>query len=188
MEKEVDGLFTELKGLVAEWLMADEDLTIVDVLGKLLDEKKKFVATAESCTGGYIAHLLTSRSGSSSSFKGSVVSYAYDAKEAVLGVEHATLVKHGAVSEETVTQMVNSVLNLMNVDYAVATSGVMGPNGGTKEKPVGTVWIAVADKNKVVAQKHFAHMDRKRNIEITAMIALNMLRQFIIEQESEKAD
>jgi len=163
--------------------MADEDITVQDVLGKLLDKHKKFVASAESCTGGYIAHLLTSRSGSSSSFKGSVVSYANEIKENALGVQHATLVKYGAVSEKTITEMVEGAINLLNVDYVVATSGIMGPEGGTKEKPVGTVWIAVGNREMVKTAKHFVRFDRKRNIEITAQLALNMLRKFIIEKE-----
>lgn len=166
-----------------EWIIAEEDISIVEVLGKLLDEKSKFMASAESCTGGYIAHLLTERSGSSSSFKGGVVSYANEAKENSLGVQHSTLAKWGAVSEETIKEMVSGVLQLMNVDYAVATSGIMGPEGGTKEKPVGTVWIAVADKTRIVSEKHFVHLDRKTNIEVTSLIALNMLRKFILEQE-----
>ncbi len=183
LEKELASQFESLKSGVKEWIIADEDINIVEVLGKLLDEKGKFIASAESCTGGYIAHLLTSRSGSSSSFKGGVVSYAYDAKENVLGVKHATLTQWGAVSDQTITEMAKGVLKLMNVDYAVATSGIMGPEGGTKEKPVGTVWIAVADKDRVVSEKHFVHLDRKKNIELTAMIALNLLRKFILGQE-----
>jgi nicotinamide-nucleotide amidase len=180
LEGEVEKQFGAIKEVVAEWLVATEDLTMAEIVGNLLDEQKKFLATAESCTGGYIAHLITSRSGSSSSFKGGVVSYANDAKEDALGVQHKTLVTHGAVSEETVVEMVKGALSLMKVDYALATSGIMGPNGGTKEKPVGTVWIGVGNNKKVEVKKHFVHMDRKRNIEMTASIALNMLRQFLV--------
>lgn len=180
LEGEVEKQFQAIKEVVDEWLVATEDLTLAEIVGKLLDEQKKFLATAESCTGGYIAHLLTSRSGSSSSFKGSVVSYSNDAKEDALGVQHKTLVTYGAVSEETVAEMVKGVLSLMKVDYALATSGIMGPTGGTKEKPVGTVWIGVGNSKKIEVKKHFVHMDRKRNIEMTASIALNMLRQFLV--------
>jgi nicotinamide-nucleotide amidase len=183
LECELNKLHKQLSSLVREWLMADEDITVQDVLGNLLDKHKKFVASAESCTGGYIAHLLTSRSGSSSSFKGSIVSYANETKENALGVQHATLVKYGAVSEETIMEMVEGAVNLLNVDYVVATSGIMGPEGGTKEKPVGTVWIAVGNRKTGRAAKHFVRFDRKRNIEITAQLALNMLRKFIIEKE-----
>jgi len=182
LEKEMDRQFETLKKGVAEWLVADEDISIAEVVGKLLNKYKYFVASAESCTGGYIAHLLTEHSGSSASFKGSVVSYSNDVKENALGVQHATLVKWGAVSEETVLEMVTGVRDRLNVDYAVATSGIMGPNGGTKEKPVGTVWIAVANKEKASAKKHFVPLNRKRNIELTASFALNMLRQFIVDE------
>ena len=112
-----------------------------------------------------------------------MVSYANEAKETSLGVKHETLARYGAVSEETVKEMVTGILELMNADYAIATSGIMGPDGGTKEKPVGTVWMAVASKNGVKTQKHFVRFDRRKNIEITAHYAINMLRLFILEEE-----
>ena len=183
LEQELNKRFAALKENIKPWLVAEEDKTLPEVLGDLLQEKKKFVASAESCTGGYIAHLLTARSGSSSTFKGGVVSYANEAKEKVLGVQHSTIVTHGAVSEETVTEMVQGALQELNADYAIATSGIMGPDGGTMEKPVGTVWIAVADRSRVKAVKHFVRFDRKKNIEVTAQFALNLLRLFIKEQE-----
>ena len=184
LQEEMDRQFAQLKKEVQPWLVIDEDKTIQDALGDLLKERKKFVATAESCTGGYIAHLLTTRPGSSSSFKGGVVSYANDAKEKALGVQHQTLVTFGAVSEETVTEMARGILDVMVADYAIATSGVMGPDGGTKEKPVGPVWIAVADREQVKSVKHFVRFDRKKNIEVTAQFALNMLLRFIKDKES----
>jgi nicotinamide-nucleotide amidase len=183
LEQELDDWSKALKEKVQEWLVAEGDKSLPEVVGELLKEKKKFVATAESCTGGYIAHLLTERSGSSSTYKGGVVSYANEAKERALGVQHSTLVTHGAVSEETVTEMVSGALEAVNADYAIATSGIMGPDGGTPEKPVGTVWIAVADRTRVKTIKHFVRFDRKKNIEVTAQFALNQLRVFIKEQE-----
>jgi nicotinamide-nucleotide amidase len=183
LESELGRQFGILKEKVNNWFVADEDKSLAEVLGDLLKEKKKFVATAESCTGGYIAHLLTERSGSSTTYKGGVVSYANEAKERALDVQHSTLVTHGAVSEETVTEMAQGVLERLNADYAIATSGVMGPDGGTPEKPVGTVWIAVANRKGVKAIKHFVRFDRKKNIEVTAQYALNLLRLFIKEQE-----
>jgi nicotinamide-nucleotide amidase len=185
LESEVESHFAEMKSLVNEWVVADEDVTLQEVVAKLLDKHHLFVGTAESCTGGYLAHLFTSRPGSSSSFKGGVVSYANEAKENVLGVEHNTLVTKGAVSEETVQEMLKGILSVMNVDYAIATSGILGPDGGTKEKPVGTAWIGVANKKKMMVSKHFFRFDRKRNIELTANTALNMLRKFILEEEGE---
>jgi nicotinamide-nucleotide amidase len=171
--------------LVSEWVVADVDVTMQEVVAKLLDKHHLFVGTAESCTGGYLAHLFTSRPGSSSSFKGGVVSYANEAKENVLGVEHSTLVTKGAVSEETVQEMLTGILKVMNVDYGIATSGILGPDGGTKEKPVGTVWIGVANRKTMKVSKHFFRFDRKRNIELTANMALNILRKFILEEEAE---
>jgi nicotinamide-nucleotide amidase len=185
LSNELEGAFDEMKALLKEWVVADADLTLQEVVANLLDKHHLFVGTAESCTGGYLAHLFTSRPGSSSSFKGSVVSYANEAKENALGVQHQTIITKGAVSEETVTEMLSGIIELMNVDYAIATSGIMGPDGGTKEKPVGTVWIGVANRKKIKTAQHFFRFDRKRNIELTANTALNMLRRFIIEEEDE---
>lgn len=185
LSKEVTEQFEKLKKLVAEWLVIDEDKSLEEVIGMLLKEKGKFVGTAESCTGGYIAHLLTQRSGSSATYKGGVISYANEAKENALSVQHNTLATHGAVSEETVIEMTKGVLGLMNVDYAIATSGIMGPDGGTKEKPVGTVWIAVGNAKRIQTLKHFVRFDRKRNIELTAQTALNLLRKFILAEEKD---
>jgi nicotinamide-nucleotide amidase len=108
------------------------------------------------------------------------VSYANEVKENVLGVSADTLNTVGAVSEETVRQMVRGVIEKLNVDFALATSGIMGPDGGTPDKPVGTVWIAAGDKENVLAQKMFFRFDRERNIEMTAQVALNLLRKFIL--------
>jgi nicotinamide-nucleotide amidase len=180
VEDELIPYFEKLKELVKDVLVAGEDEGLEIVIGKILKEKGKTMATAESCTGGYIAHLITSVPGSSVYFNGSVVSYANQVKENILGVSAETLKTAGAVSEETVKQMVKGVIEKLNVDYAVATSGIMGPDGGTPEKPVGTVWIAAGNKEKVEAQKLFFRFDRERNIEMTAQAALNMLRKFIL--------
>jgi nicotinamide-nucleotide amidase len=182
LEQETETRVTVLKSLVSDYLASDRDKTLPEVVSDLLKEQKKVIATAESCTGGYIAHLLTARPGSSATFKGGVVSYANDTKEQALGVKHNTLERYGAVSEQTVTEMATGVLQKLNADYAIATSGIMGPDGGTAEKPVGTVWIAVANKNGVKAVKHFVRFDRKKNIEVTAQFALNLMRLFLKEQ------
>ncbi|HYM95401.1 MAG TPA: CinA family nicotinamide mononucleotide deamidase-related protein [Chitinophagaceae bacterium] len=174
--------FEKLRELVKDFLVADEDIPLEVVVGKILKEKNKTVATAESCTGGYIAHLITSVAGSSEYYKGSVVSYANEAKENILGVKHETLLAVGAVSEETILQMAKGVIEKLNVDYAIATSGIMGPDGGTPEKPVGTVWIGIGNKNKIEAKQFNFRFDRKRNIEQTALTALNMLRKFILSE------
>ena len=182
LEKEVEKQFQKLKSLVVQWLVADEDITMQEAVSRLLKERKKTVATAESCTGGYIAHLITSLAGSSNIFNGSVVAYSNEVKENVLSVKSDTLKAYGAVSEQTVTQMAAGICQLLKTDYALATSGIMGPDGGSTEKPVGTVWIAVANKEgKIKAQKFNFRFDRGRNIELTAMAALTMLRNFVRE-------
>ena len=180
MEKELDEKFSVLKELVNEWLVTDKDENLAMVVQKLLKEKNKTIGTAESCTGGYIAHLITSNPGSSVGYKGSIISYANDVKENILGVTDKTLRTVGAVSEETVIQMVKGAIEKLNVDFAVATSGIMGPDGGTDEKPVGTVWIAAGNKGKVETAKLAFRFDRERNIEMTSHTALNFLRKFIL--------
>lgn len=178
-EKELDRLFSELQELVKEWLIISEDVPLEKALGDLLISKNKSLATAESCSGGYIAHLLTSVPGSSIYFKGTVVAYSYDAKETILGVNPETLATKGAVSEETITEMFHGLLNVTTADYGIATSGVMGPGGGTDEKPVGTVWVAVGSRKKMVAKRLHFRFDRAKNIELTATNALLMLFQFV---------
>jgi len=163
--------------------VSDEDEGLEVAIGKILVVKNKTIATAESCTGGYIAHLITTVPGSSRYFKGSVVSYANEVKEKVLHVHNDTLTTVGAVSEETVREMVSGALQQLNTDYAVATSGIMGPDGGTAEKPVGTVWIAVGNNERIKTVKINLRFDRKRNIEQTALTALNFLRKFILTNE-----
>ncbi len=180
-ESEIKDQFEVLKKLVAAWTVIDTDLTMQEAIGKLLKSKKQTVATAESCTGGYIAHLITSIAGSSEYFKGSVVSYANEIKENVLRVSEQTLATAGAVSEETVREMVQGALLLLNTDYVIATSGIMGPGGGSAEKPVGTVWVAVGNRSIIISQKFNFRFDRSRNIELTATNALNMLRKFIVD-------
>jgi nicotinamide-nucleotide amidase len=169
-----------LKILVKEWLVTDTDEGLEVVVGQLLKAKGKTMATAESCTGGYIAHLITSVAGSSGYYKGSIVSYSNDVKENILGVQHETLQSVGAVSEETVKQMVKGAIEKLNVDFAVATSGIMGPDGGTAEKPVGTVWIAAGSKDNIIAKQFNFRFDRERNIRQTAHTALDFLRKFIL--------
>lgn len=181
LNRELDAQFSQLKDLVKEWMVIDEDKSLSVVIGELLREKGRTMATAESCTGGYIAHMITSVAGSSDYYKGSVVSYANDVKESILKVSHDTLTTQGAVSEETVKQMVQGALLALNTDYAVATSGIMGPGGGSASKPVGLVWVAVGNREKVVTQQFNFRFDRARNIEMTAINALNFLRKFIVE-------
>ncbi len=179
LNQELNTYFLQLQELVQEWLIIDKDLSLEKALGDLLISKNKTIATAESCSGGYIAHLLTSVPGSSTYFKGTVVAYSYDAKETILGVNHSTLEHKGAVSEETITEMFNGLMNVTTADYGIATSGIMGPGGGTDDKPVGTVWVAVGSREKMVAKRLHFRFDRGKNIELTASNALLMLFQFV---------
>ena len=142
--EEMDALIAALLSLIADDVIAFEDKPLETILGELLKQRNATIATAESCTGGRLAAALNAQSGSSAYFMGSVVAYANEVKEQVLGVEHDTLMQYGAVSEQTVRQMAEGVRRLMHTDYAIATSGIAGPDGGTEDKPVGTVWIAWA--------------------------------------------
>jgi nicotinamide-nucleotide amidase len=183
IRKELQVYFDTLKEEVKEWLVSEEDITIEESVSRLLKTGKKTVSTAESCTGGYIAQLITSQPGSSAIYNGSVISYANQVKMDLLGVQKSTLQQYGAVSEQTVKEMVSGVLHQLKTDYAIATSGIMGPDGGTPEKPVGMVWIAVGNKQKILSKKYQFRFDRSRNIEQTAKTALLMLYRYLIEEQ-----
>ena len=143
-ENEVDTQIEALKPFIEDYLIATEDLPLEAILGNLLKDRQQTIATAESCTGGRLAAALNAQSGSSAYYMGTVVAYDNSIKEQVLGVQRDTLIAKGAVSERTVCEMAEGVRKLMRTDYAIATSGVAGPTGGTPDKPVGTVWIAWA--------------------------------------------
>jgi nicotinamide-nucleotide amidase len=171
--------FDKLKTLVKPWLVTDKDERMEQVVGRVLHSRGLKMATAESCTGGYIAHLLTSLPGSSAWYAGSVVSYANEVKTGLLGVPEAVIAKEGAVSRPVVEQMVRGVIAQTGADVAVAVSGIMGPDGGSEEKPVGTVWVAVGNAEHVDANRMHFRFDRQRNIQLTSVHALNMLRVFL---------
>ncbi|RAJ05094.1 nicotinamide-nucleotide amidase [Chitinophaga skermanii] len=178
-KRDLDLQFEQLKALLEDITVAEEDIPMSEVIAKLMLARGTTVGTAESCTGGGIAAAITSLSGSSTYFKGGIVSYANEIKQNVLGVKEETLAQFGAVSEETVREMVAGALKVLNTDYIMAVSGIMGPNGGSEDKPVGTVWIASGDKNRIVAVKHHMRYDRKRNIALTINAAMNQLKKFI---------
>ena len=142
--EEIEQQLSALQPLISDYIIASEDLPLEVLLGNLLKLRQQTISTAESCTGGRLAALLNAQSGSSAFYMGSVVAYANEVKEHVLGVQHDTLLKYGAVSEQTVCEMADGVRALLHTDYAIATSGIAGPTGGTADKPVGTVWIAWA--------------------------------------------
>jgi nicotinamide-nucleotide amidase len=161
----------------------EEQPKLEDILGKILLDKKLKLGLAESCTGGYISHLITSVSGSSAYFNGCIVPYHNEFKHALLCVDNSVFVTSGAVSNDCVTAMVKQTLIKFNADVAIAVSGIAGPNGGTIEKPVGTTWIAVAYKDQVVSKQFVFGDNRMRNIQTTAITAMNMLRKLILNIE-----
>ena len=180
VEKKLDEKFREMEGLLPPQVIAGRgDDSLESVIGDILKAQSLTLSTAESCTGGYLAHLITSVPGSSAYFMGSVVSYANAVKMNQLGVKPETLEQHGAVSEQTVREMVAGAIRLLGTDVAVATSGIAGPDGGTPEKPVGTVWIAVGDGERIVTKKLNLSKNRLVNIQYSGYTALNLLRLFL---------
>lgn len=170
----------KMKILLGDLVYAENEEKLEVTLGKLLFEQKATVSCAESCTGGFISHLFTSVPGSSRYFEGSVVSYSYNIKEKLLGVSNTTLNTVGAVSQECVAEMLIGLLQRTGTTYGIAVSGIAGPDGGTPDKPVGTVWIAVGTKEKQVIRKFQFFPSRMENIRVFAHAALNMLRLFML--------
>ena len=177
--KVLDNLFNQLQNSVVPFLVINEDISIEEAIGRMLIKNNQTLSTAESCTGGYLAHKITLIPGSSAFFKGGLIVYSNEVKQQLLNVKSSTIEKYGAVSEETVKEMLDGALKRINSDYTIAISGIMGPGGGTEDKPIGTVWIGVANKDEIMIKKFFCRYDRERNIEITSIYAFNLLRTFI---------
>ncbi len=182
LKTEIDTIVSNLYETVGEYIFGEETDTLEKNVGLLLKGKEKTLATAESCTGGYIAHMVTSVPGSSAYYMGSIVSYANQVKINELGVNPETLATVGAVSEACVKQMADGVRQKFNTDYAIATSGIAGPDGGTDLKPVGTVWIAVSSKTQTIARQFNMGDNRERTIQRAAIQGLDMLRKLILEE------
>lgn len=176
---ELDQYFGELESLLEDITLTNEDIPTEVLIGNLLKEKKLTLATAESCTGGYLAHLITSIPGNSVYYKGTIVSYAVEVKNNLLKVPEKILEKDGVVSEATVKAMVEGVLQMIEADVAISVSGYMGPDGGEPGKPIGTVWIAAGNKKNILTKEYHLRYDRTHNIEITANYALILLKQFL---------
>ncbi|MCS6934235.1 MAG: competence/damage-inducible protein A [Chitinophagales bacterium] len=176
---QADHYAAQMAALLGNWVYAMQDEKLEVSIGKLLCQHSATLSCAESCTGGYIAHLLTSVPGSSAYFEGSMVTYSYAQKEALLGVGRETLQTYGAVSEECVREMLTGLLQRTNTTYGIAVSGIAGPTGDTPDKPVGTVWIAVGDIQRQIARRYQFFRGRAENIRVFAYTALNMLRLFI---------
>ena len=154
-------------------------MKLEEKVGELLKAKKLSLSTAESCTGGGIAALITSVPGSSEYFNGSIVAYSNEIKMFLLHVSAETLEKHGAVSRETVTEMVKGAMKTLKTDCAVATSGIAGPGGGTDEAPVGTIWIAVGNAEKIVTQKLEKDCGRDKNLAVATFYATKMIHDYL---------
>ncbi len=180
IEKAVEELYT----IAGQYIIGEDCETLAELVHLQLTRRKKTLASAESCTGGTIASQLTAQAGASVYFKGGIVAYSNEVKEAVLGVNHSTLEAHGAVSEETAREMVEGVRSRLDTDFAVATTGIAGPDGGTPEKPVGTVWIAVASRTRTeAALLQFAGRRRQQNIDRSVNQAFAMLMKMICRED-----
>lgn len=182
LERELEEQENKIKAILGRQIFGYGKQTLEQVVGELLLKNNLHLATAESCTGGYVAHLITSIPGSSRYFKGSVIAYSNEVKMTELEVAPTTLEQHGAVSEQTVQEMVKGVLKTINSDIGLAVSGIAGPDGGTPEKPVGTIWLACGNQEKIVTKKIKLGKDRLKNIQSSAIHALDLLRQFLLDQ------
>lgn len=182
LHQELDQYAAQIRELLADVVYGNEREQLEALIGQMLRERGLMLCTAESCTGGYVAHLITAIPGSSDYFKGSVIAYSNEVKMKLLGVQPQTLEAHGAVSEPTVREMVAGAVKTLEADVAVAISGIAGPGGGSPEKPVGTIWIAVGDGQTIHARKIQAGKDRLKNIEYASIIALDFVRRFLLGQ------
>jgi len=168
-----------LSQLLGKSIIAYEDIPMEQVVGNILMGQGKTVSTAESCTGGNIAHLFTTIPGSSEFYKGTIVAYSNEIKENLLGVKAEDIVKNGAVSKNVVEQMAEGAMKLLNSDFAVATSGIAGPSGGTVEKPIGTTWISVCSKKSTISREYHFGTIREQNIHRATQAALVLLKEII---------
>lgn len=181
LKQEVEIFAHQIIEKIKKFVVIDEDIPLEKAILNIMKEKGLTLSTAESCTGGYIAHLITQHPGCSSVYWGGAVAYAYELKESILGVKESTLTTYGAVSEQTVTEMAEGAVKNFKTDYSIAVSGIAGPDGGTEDKPVGTVWIAISSKNKTVAKVFNFSNKRIQNIERSAASALTMLLNLLKE-------
>ena len=175
LKLEVDHWSKQIVAQIKPFVVVEDDIALEKAVLDIMKDRKLTLSTAESCTGGYIAHLITQHAGCSAVYEGGAVTYSYELKQSVLGVSEETLNQFGAVSEQTVKEMALGAIAHFKTDYSVAVSGIAGPDGGTEDKPVGTVWIAVATKNGVVAKLHTFGNKRIQNIERSATAALTMI-------------
>ncbi len=178
----------KLKPFISEYLFSETEQSLELIVVNLLKKNNKTLSIAESCTGGNLSKLITTIPGCSAIFKGSVIAYSNEIKEKVLHVTSDTIQKYGAVSKEVVENMAVGIQHLMDSDFSIATSGIAGPDGGTPEKPIGTVWIAIASKNMVMSKKFQFGTERTINITRSSIAALNCLREVIISENCGAVD
>ena len=179
LKSEVEAQVSALTPLIPEFIFSFTNENLEEAIGRMLIENGETLAISESCTGGYVSHLISKVAGCSAYFMGSVVSYSYESKVALLGVDNEILQTVGAVSKEVATQMAEGVRKKLGTTYGIATTGIAGPGGGTEEKPVGTIWIAVAGPNKTIATKLQMTPQRETNIQYGSYAVLNLLRKMI---------
>jgi nicotinamide-nucleotide amidase len=184
LKLEIGTFSTRISDLIGEYIVVESDIALEKVILDLMEHKGLKLATAESCTGGYISHLITQQSGSSKVFVGGAVCYSNELKMDMLGVSEQTLSDFGAVSEQTVIEMANGAKREYRSDYAISVSGIAGPDGGSVEKPVGTVWIAVSGKTKTISKKFSFGNKRIQNIERSAISALTLLFKLLKEEQA----
>ena len=179
--EEINRISASITDRIAFYVYGFDELKLEEALGNLLKKHQKTISTAESCTGGSVAAAITSVPGSSAYYEGSLITYSYEVKQRELGVKAETLTKYGAVSTETVEEMLVGILGKMNTDYGIAISGVAGPGGGTPEKPVGTVYVCVGNKTKMQTKRYQLTQNRADNIALTTTYALFQMTSFMDE-------
>lgn len=183
LNAELNEIYNKLNATIGEYIFAEGEKSLAETVGELLIKNNKNIAFAESCTGGFLSHLITSIPGSSQYFKGSIVAYDNAIKMKELNVSENILINHGAVSEACVLTMAQNIRDKFNTDFAIATSGIAGPGGGTNEKPVGTVWIGIASPNGTKAYLFNMGDNRERTILRTALMALDLVRKALLKHD-----
>lgn len=184
LKNEIKDFSDKIVKEISEFMIIEKDIALEKAVLDFMESKQLTLSTAESCTGGYISHLITQHAGSSKVFLGGAISYSNNLKISMLGVSDETLANYGAVSEETVKEMAQGAKNNYKSDYSISVSGIAGPDGGSTEKPVGTVWIAVAGKNKILSKKYTFGNKRAQNIERASISALTLLFKLLKEEQA----
>jgi len=182
LKKEILEISEQIESRIKKYIYGYDGATLASSIRDILKERNEKLTVAESCTGGYLSHLLVQTPGISEVYDGSITAYSYGLKESLLGVESETLIQNGAVSEEVVIQMVQGCIKATKSNYAISISGIAGPGGGTPDKPVGTVWVACGSKDKIQTKKLKLTKNRDMNIKYSAILALILFRRLLVEE------